>query len=137
MISRLLTAINVPISLTRADFPLTPDPTAQAKEARFRTEIYSLAQKGLGAGALGGGAGMFVGGTLRGGGEILSLQQQRQNVPANETGGNKYPQWKFGTRNGSMGFRRWCGMLEETISWYVRSWWVGILTSYRWRAVPH
>lgn len=43
ILARLLTVLNVPISLIRADFPLAPDPAAQAKEARFRTEIYSLA----------------------------------------------------------------------------------------------
>ncbi|OCK80552.1 hypothetical protein K432DRAFT_382110 [Lepidopterella palustris CBS 459.81] len=61
-ITRLLTALNLQISLNRTDFPLAPDPNALVKEARFRTEIYGLIRMGMRAGAMGGGMGMLGGG---------------------------------------------------------------------------
>jgi len=52
--SRVLAALGIPITLTRADFPPAPDPSAQVKEAQFKTQIYALARAGLGVGAFGG-----------------------------------------------------------------------------------
>lgn len=44
------TALGVPLTLRRSDFPATPDPAAQAKEAQFRTQIYAMANSAFGAG---------------------------------------------------------------------------------------
>lgn len=72
-LARLVAALAIPIPLTRADFPLFPDPTAQAKEAQFKTQIYALARRSMGAGvvggaALGGGIGLMSAGMGGGGG---------------------------------------------------------------------
>jgi hypothetical protein len=61
-LSRLLFALNEPMTLTIADFPVMPDPQAKAKEAQFRIQIYSMARMRLGAGVFGGGRGGMGGG---------------------------------------------------------------------------
>ncbi|KAI0134184.1 hypothetical protein BJ170DRAFT_591170 [Xylariales sp. AK1849] len=58
-LTRLCGRFGIPFKLSMSDFPLLPDPTAQAKENRFSTEIMAFAQRRLvaaerGSGAFGG-----------------------------------------------------------------------------------
>ena len=56
-ISRVSSALAVPFTAARADFPIMPDPVAQAKESQFKTQVYAL-----GMGAFGAGMGLGLGG---------------------------------------------------------------------------
>jgi len=52
---RVCVALGLPFNLNREDFPMASLPSAQVKENLFLTQIYALAQKGISAGAFGGG----------------------------------------------------------------------------------
>lgn len=51
----------MPVWFFPHDFPAAADPVAVGKEQRFKTEIYSLAQRGLAGGGAGFGGGSLLG----------------------------------------------------------------------------
>ncbi|KAH8652421.1 hypothetical protein BX600DRAFT_472549 [Xylariales sp. PMI_506] len=94
-LTRVCAAFSLPFTFSPADFPPLPNPVAQAKEQRFRTEIYTLAQRSLSGG---GGFGLFGGGGQHGstGGKISHAAAHAMLKMAMQGGGNML--------NGGMGF---------------------------------
>lgn len=103
-LSRLLFALNEPMTLTSADFPVMPDAQAQAKEAQLRVQIYSMARMRLGAGVFGGGMGGGMGlGMMNGGMGAMSGANASASSQTTQAMANIMTQNGSNILNASMG----------------------------------
>lgn len=114
---RLFTEFGMPIWFAPHNFPVVADPIAMGEEQRFKTQIYSLAQRSLAArgGGFGGGSilgSLFGGGSISGGGW---RQDERSRCPRNatigDTGKRKYGECE--SAGGERTCHALCGFLAQ------------------------